>query len=97
LLRPDHRPELIAFITYHAIAGKFNSRKIAQQAITHKNGAAFTTLSGGKLYARVDALKTLILTDELGREITVTQSNIAQSNGMLFVINDVLITKNKVL
>ena len=97
LLRADHRPELIAFITYHAIPGKFNAQKIAKQAITHKNSATFTTLSGSKLYAKVDAAKTLTLTDETGRESTITQSDMKQSNGMLFTISEVLITKNKVL
>jgi uncharacterized surface protein with fasciclin (FAS1) repeats len=96
LLRADHRYELIAFITYHAVSGKINSRNIMRQIVTHKNGATFTTLSGGKLTAKTDAGK-IILIDEAGRQSTISQSDITQSNGMLFVIDTVLLPKNRLI
>jgi len=96
LLRVDHRYELIAFITYHAVSGKINSRNIIRQIATHKNKATFTTLSGGKLTAKTDAGK-IILIDEGGRQSTISQSDITQSNGMLFVIDTVLLPKNRLI
>jgi len=95
LLRTDHRPELIAFITYHAIPGKITSGNIARQINKHKNTATFTTLSGGKLTAKINPDRTIVLIDEGGKECTVSQSNITQSNGMLFVIDGVLAPKNR--
>jgi uncharacterized surface protein with fasciclin (FAS1) repeats len=96
LLRADHRYELIAFITYHAVSGKINSRNIIRQIATHKNKATFTTLSGGKLTAKTDAGK-IILIDETGRQSTINQNDITQSNGMLFVIDTVLLPKNRLI
>jgi len=97
LLRPDHKFELIAFITYHAVAGKLTSRDIIKQVSRHKNLATFTTISGGKLTAKIDAGGNLVLIDENGGQSTVTQKDMLQSNGMLFVINAVLSPKNRLL
>jgi uncharacterized surface protein with fasciclin (FAS1) repeats len=95
LLMPNHKYELIAFITYHAIAGKINSKNIISQIGKHKNVATFTTLSGGKLTAKLGADHHLILFDETGSQSMVTQSDIIQGNGVLFVISGVLIPKNR--
>ena len=97
LLRPDHKFELIAFITYHAVAGKLTSRDIIKQISRHKNLATFTTISGGKLTAKIGADRNLVLIDENGGQSTITQKEMMQSNGVLFVVNTVLLPKNRLL
>jgi len=97
LLKPAHQPELIAFITYHAIAGAITSKNLARQIKARKNAATFTTLAGSKLTAKIDAGRNIILTDETGGESTISKFDMAQSNGMLFIINNVLVPKPKLL
>jgi uncharacterized surface protein with fasciclin (FAS1) repeats len=97
LLRADHKLELIAFVTYHAITGQINSKEIIKQIHSNKNLATFTTLAGSKLMAKIDDNHNIVLIDENGRQSTVSQFDMEQSNGILFVINSVLIPKNKLL
>jgi len=96
LLRPDHKPQLLAILTYHAIAGKFNSRQLVRKCLNKKT-AVFTTLGGGKLTGEIDADHNIIFTDETGGKSMITKMDMEQSNGMLFVINTVLIPKDKIL
>jgi uncharacterized surface protein with fasciclin (FAS1) repeats len=97
LLRKDNLPKLIALVSYHAVPGKLTFRKIASQ-IDKKTGiATFTTLSGGKLYAKYDGGRNLILVDETGRESIITRDGIKQHNGLVNVIDTVLQPKNRLL
>lgn len=97
LMRDDHKLELIAFITYHAIPGKFTAHQLTKQIAKQKSLAKFKTLSGVPLKAKLDAAHNIILIDEFGKESTITQSNIKQSNGMMFIISDVLMSKNHMI
>ena len=95
LLMTDNLPELIALVSYHAIPGKLTFGKIAKQ-IDGKTGlATFTTLSGGKLYAKYDSNRNFVLVDETGRQARITWEGIKQHNGLFNVIDTVLQPKNR--
>lgn len=97
LLIMDKLPELIALASYHAIPGKLTLAKMAKQ-IDGKTGlATFTTLSGGKLYAKYDGNRNLVLVDETGRQAIITRDGIKQHNGLFNVIDTVLQPKNRLL
>ena len=90
LLKPENKGMLTKILTYHVIAGNFDSKAIAK-AIKKGNGKAeFTTVAGGKLWAMMDG-KSLVLTDEKGGRSTVTIANVRQSNGIIHVVDSVLI------
>ena len=90
LLKPENKGMLTKILTYHVIAGNFDSKAIAK-AIKKGNGKAeFTTIAGGKLWAMMDG-KSLVLTDEKGGRSTVTIANVRQSNGIIHVVDSVLI------
>ncbi len=94
LLKMDNLPELIALVSYHAIPGKLTLGKIAKQ-IDGKTGlATFTTLSGGKLYAKRDGGR-LILIDETGNQSIITRNGIKQHNGLFSIIDRVLQPKER--
>jgi uncharacterized surface protein with fasciclin (FAS1) repeats len=77
-------------LTYHVIAGKFDSKAIAK-AIKKGNGKAeFTTVAGGKLWAKMDG-DSLILWDEKGGKANVTIADVRQSNGVIHVIDSVVL------
>lgn len=89
VLKPENKDMLTKILTYHVVAGKMDAKTIAK-AIKAGNGKAeLTTVSGGKLWAAMDGDK-LILTDEKGGTATVTIANVMQKNGVIHVIDNVL-------
>ncbi|MGY0039964.1 fasciclin domain-containing protein [Pedobacter sp. NJ-S-72] len=89
VLKPENKAMLTKILTYHVVAGKMDAKTIAK-AIKAGNGKAeLTTVSGGKLWASMDGDK-LILTDEKGGTATVTIANVMQKNGVIHVIDSVL-------
>ncbi len=89
VLKPENKDMLTKILTYHVVAGKMDARAIAK-AIKAGNGKAeLTTVSGGKLWASMQGNK-LILTDEKGGTATVTIANVMQKNGVIHVIDTVL-------
>jgi uncharacterized surface protein with fasciclin (FAS1) repeats len=89
LLKPENKATLTKILTYHVVAGNYDSKAIAK-AIKKGNGTAtFTTVAGGKLMAKMDG-DTLVLTDEKGGMSKVTIADVKQSNGYIHVIDTVL-------
>jgi uncharacterized surface protein with fasciclin (FAS1) repeats len=90
LLMTENKAMLTKVLTYHVVSGKMDSKEIAM-AIKAGNGKAeLTTVSGGKLWASMKG-KDLILTDEKGGMAKVTIANVNQSNGVIHVIDSVLL------
>lgn len=92
LLQPANKATLQAVLTYHVVAGKLDSSAIAKLIQDGKGEAILTTLQGGKLKASMDG-KKLILTDEKGGKSEVTIANVYQSNGVIHVVNTVVLPK----
>lgn len=89
LLKPENKAMLTKILTYHVVAGNMDSKKIAK-AIKKGNGTAtFKTVSGGTLTAKMDG-NMLVLTDEKGGMSRVTIADVKQSNGVIHVVDTVL-------
>jgi uncharacterized surface protein with fasciclin (FAS1) repeats len=89
LLMTESKATLTKILTYHVVAGRMDAKDIAR-AIKAGNGKVeLTTVSGGKLWASMQG-KDLVLTDEKGGTAKVTISNVTQSNGVIHVIDTVL-------
>jgi uncharacterized surface protein with fasciclin (FAS1) repeats len=89
LLKPENKATLTKVLTYHVVAGDFDSKAIAK-AIKKGNGkATFKTVAGGTLTASMNG-NNLILTDEKGGTSTVTIADVKQSNGVIHVVDTVL-------
>lgn len=90
LLKPENKALLTKILTYHVVAGNFDSKAIAK-AIKMGNGKAeFTTVAGGKLTGSMEG-KNLILTDEKGGKSMVTIADVRQSNGVIHVVDTVVL------
>ena len=90
LLKPENKAMLTKVLTYHVIAGNFSSKDVVK-AIKKGNGTAeFTTVAGGKLKAMMDG-KNVVLMDEKGGKSIVTIADVRQSNGVIHVVNSVLL------
>lgn len=92
LLKPENKATLTKILTYHVIAGNFDSKAVVS-AIKKGNGKAeFTTVSGGKLWAMLDGTN-VVLIDENGGKSIVTTADVRQSNGVIHVIDSVVLPK----
>lgn len=93
LLKPENLKTLQTVLTYHVVAGKMNATDI-DKAIKAGNGkATLKTVSGGILTAWMKG-KDLYLTDENGNSSKVTIADVNQSNGVIHVIDTVVLPKS---
>ncbi len=89
LVKPENKGTLTTVLTYHVVAGTFDSKAIAA-AIKSGNGkATLTTVQGQKLIASMYGDK-LIVTDAKGGKSTVALADLRQKNGVVHVIDSVL-------
>jgi uncharacterized surface protein with fasciclin (FAS1) repeats len=89
LLKPENKATLTKILTYHVVSGNMDSKAIAKKIKAGKGKATLKTVSGGKLMASMDGGK-LVLTDEKGGTSTVTIADVHQSNGVIHVVDTVL-------
>lgn len=90
LLKPENKSKLTNVLTYHVVAGRYDSKALAK-LIKKGNGKAWLkTVSGGTLTAMM-AGENLILRDARGGTSTVTTRDVYQSNGVIHVVNAVLL------
>ena len=89
LVMPENKATLTKILTYHVISGNYDSKAIAKAIKKGKGKATFKTVSGGTLTASMSG-SSLILTDEKGGTSTVTIADVKQSNGVIHVVDTVL-------
>ncbi len=89
LLKPENKQKLTNTLTYHVAAGKWTAEKLGK-AIKDGNGSAeIKTVNGEKLTAKMDG-DSIVLTDAKGGMAKVTTGDVMQSNGVIHVIDTVL-------
>jgi uncharacterized surface protein with fasciclin (FAS1) repeats len=92
LLKPENKAKLTTVLTYHVVAGKMDAAAISK-AITAGGGKAMLkTVSGGTLTAMASG-GTVMVMDESGGSATVTIADVMQSNGVIHVVDKVLLPK----
>ncbi len=89
LLKPENKAMLSSILTSHVLAGKFSSSEIAAAIKAGKGTAEFKTVNGGKVWAMMKG-KDLILKDEKGGLSKVTIADVFQKNGVIHVIDTVI-------
>jgi uncharacterized surface protein with fasciclin (FAS1) repeats len=89
LLKPENKSMLTKVLTYHVVAGKYDSKALASLIAKGKGKAQLKTVSGGILWAMMDG-SNIVLRDEKGGTSTVTTADVFQSNGIIHVVNMVL-------
>lgn len=89
LLKPEHKKELTNVLTYHVVAGSWDAASIAKLIKDGHGTAELKTVSGGKLWAMMKG-SDLVLKDEQGGMAKVTIADVRQSNGVIHVIDHVL-------
>ena len=90
LLKPENKDQLVKVLTYHVIAGKVSSSDLVKMIKDGGGKAELTTVEGGKITASISDGK-VILADEKGGSATVTIADVFQSNGVIHVVDWVLL------
>ena len=89
LVRPENKAQLTTILTYHVVAGRMTSRDIAAAIKAGGGTATLTTVQGEPLTATMKG-RNLTLTDAKGGTSTVTIKDVLQSNGVIHVVDTVL-------
>jgi uncharacterized surface protein with fasciclin (FAS1) repeats len=92
LLKPENKDKLVKILTYHVVSADAMADTVKKMIKDDGGKHTITTVSGGKLVATMKGDK-IVLLDENGGMATVTIANVKQSNGVIHVIDHVLLPK----
>ena len=93
LVKPENKAKLTTILTYHVVSGKLDSKALADMVTAGNGTAQLTTVQGGKLWVMMKG-KHFILKDENGGMAKITIKDVYQSNGVIHVIDTVLMPKS---
>jgi uncharacterized surface protein with fasciclin (FAS1) repeats len=92
LVKPENKATLTGILTYHVVSGKLSSKELIKMVKAGGGTAQLTTVAGGKLMVMRKGNK-LMIKDEKGGIAYVTIKDVNQSNGVIHVVNKVLMPK----
>jgi uncharacterized surface protein with fasciclin (FAS1) repeats len=90
LLKPENKATLSGILTYHVVAGQLDAKALGAKIKAGKGKAMLTTVQGATLTVK-SAGKAVTVTDAKGNVATVTIANVYQKNGVIHVIDKVLL------
>ena len=92
LLKPENKGMLSGILTYHVVAGKMDAASLSKAIADGGGQAMLKTVAGGTLTAKISGDKVMVM-DEKGGSATVTIADVYQSNGVIHVVDKVLLPK----
>ena len=92
LVMPENKEKLTMILTYHVVSGSWNAASIEKMIAGGGGKAELTTVAGKKLWAMKQG-KKIVLRDENGGMATVEIADVYQRNGVIHVIDNVLLPK----
>ena len=92
LLKPENKGMLTGILTYHVVPGRVDAAALTKMIMDGNGSTSFKTVAGGMLTAKSAGGKVMI-TDEKGGTSTVTIADVYQSNGVIHVVDKVMLPK----
>lgn len=92
LLEPENKAKLTSILTYHVVSGNLSSKDLMKMVKAQDGKATLKTVDGEDLYITMKG-HHLMVTDENGGTAKITIADVNQSNGVIHVINKVLLPK----
>ena len=89
LLKPENKAQLKGILTYHVVAGDLDSKAVVKAIEDGGGKATLKTVQGDELTASLDG-DSVIITDAKGGKSKVTAVDLKQKNGVIHVIDTVL-------
>jgi uncharacterized surface protein with fasciclin (FAS1) repeats len=91
LLKPENKKMLQGVLTYHVVPGSFDFNELTSLIAASDGKAELTTAAGGKLTAMMNGPHNIVLHDAKGQTANVSVYDVRQSNGVIHVIDTVLL------
>ncbi len=92
LLKPENKAKLTSVLTYHVVSGKISSQDLMKMIKDGNGKATVKTVQGENLMFSMKG-NSIIITDENGGMAMITIADVNQSNGVIHVVNKVLLPK----
>ena len=92
LMKPENKQMLTDVLTYHVVPGVMTSEKLAESIKGAKGNYTFKTVKGDELTASMKGDK-FVIKDASGKTAQVVLGNVPASNGTIYVIDTVLMSK----
>ena len=90
LVKPENKATLTKILTYHVVAGDYTTARLKSLIRAGKGKAVLKPLAGGTLTFMMNGPNNLTVTDEKGGTADITIADVTQSNGVIQVIDKVL-------
>jgi uncharacterized surface protein with fasciclin (FAS1) repeats len=91
LLKPENKAMLTKVLTYHVVAGDYDTTKLRAMIVAGGGTATLTTVEGGKLWFMMNGSSNIQVKDAKGDIADITISDVGQSNGVIQVVDSVLL------
>jgi uncharacterized surface protein with fasciclin (FAS1) repeats len=90
LLKPENKPKLVSVLTYHVVPGRLSAKDLMDAARKNGGQTKLKTVEGDELTVESKG-NMLTIWDTKGNTSKVTIQNVFQSNGVIHVIDTVLL------
>jgi len=91
LVKPENKATLTKVLTYHVVAGDYDTTKLRAMILAGNGTATLTTVEGGKLWLMMNGSSNITVKDEKGDLADITIADVHQSNGVIQVVDHVLL------
>ena len=91
LLQPENKDTLTAVLTYHVVAGRLDAQAVMAAVKEGKGQATVQTVQGETLTVMANGPRNLVVVDAKGNHANITTYDVFQSNGVIHVIDAVLL------
>ena len=90
LVKPENKDQLTKILTYHVVKGTYDSKKLMKEIKKAHGSLQLKTVQGEPLTLTLDSMNMIKITDAKGGSAMVTTADVYQSNGVVHVIDTVL-------
>jgi uncharacterized surface protein with fasciclin (FAS1) repeats len=91
LLKPENKSKLAGVLTYHVVPGMLTFDALKAQIAAGGGKAVLKTAAGGSLTATMNGPNNIVITDAGGHTAHITTYDVIQSNGVIHVVDKVLL------
>jgi uncharacterized surface protein with fasciclin (FAS1) repeats len=93
LLKPENKDMLVKILTYHVVSGRLDSHELRRRIKAGNGKAELKTVQGEHLWVSMNGPANIVITDEMGNVADISTYDVYQSNGVIQVIDKVLMPK----